>query len=128
MLCTLRRSLRHSSSRLRPITCAARLSSRCATGGGGVGGGGGGGAGDGRRSTLSPWGVNQQRLFHSSRSSYVSLRADPEVCLHDVHTTLSLDDLPPATHVTLRAETYNDNGKQVLNPITPTVSSGGTYE
>lgn len=57
-------------------------------------------------------------IFITAKLSYpveegVQLQASPKVCLHDVHTSLTVKGLPISTPVTLRAEVLNDNGKKV---------------
>lgn len=51
--------------------------------------------------------------LHTSCRAPVSIQASPQVCLHDVHTTITVQDLPPNSPVSIRAHVYNDNDKKV---------------
>ena len=49
----------------------------------------------------------------SSANRNVQIKADPQICLHDVHSSISASGLKPNSPVTFRAETLTEHKKKV---------------
>uniref|UniRef100_A0A2P2HZM7 Acyl-coenzyme A thioesterase 1-like n=1 Tax=Hirondellea gigas TaxID=1518452 RepID=A0A2P2HZM7_9CRUS len=62
----------------------------------------------------------------SAKSGGPTIVATPQVCLQDVHTTLTIQGLDPSVPVTVRAQVSNDNGKKFCSHGQFVSSAAGT--